>query len=199
MSSSKINEADLISTHVKDSLQAIDCVEALKNEIIKIVDICETTSRAGGTIYAFGNGGSACEAIHLVEELVARYLMERPGIKAQHFLDTAVVTCWGNDYDYQQAFSRQAETHVEAKDVVFAFSTSGNSLNVLNGIEAANKKGAKTILIGGKDGGKAKDLVTIPLIVNAPRTMRIQEAHLLIVHLICHLLENRLFPEKAVA
>lgn len=191
------NEKDIIQSHVSDSLEAIKAVYSIEADILKAVDACEKTVKSGGVIYAYGNGGSACEAIHLVEELVARYLMERPGIRAQHFLDGATMTCWGNDYDFIDSFKRQVETFVTEKDTVFAFSTSGNSENILRSLKAAKERGATTILMGGRDGGKAKALSDIPLIINAPRTMRIQEAHMLIVHLLVHLLENRLHPEKA--
>ena len=190
-------EKDIFHGHVSDSVEAIKAVYKLESDLIRAVDACEKAARNGGVIYAFGNGGSACEAIHLVEELVARYLMERPGIRAQHFLDGATLTCWGNDYDFIDSFKRQVETFVTEKDVVFAFSTSGNSENILRALNSAKSLGATTILMGGKTGGKAKELASIPLVVDAPRTMRIQEAHMLIVHLICHLLENRLYPEKA--
>lgn len=192
-----VSEKDIFATHQRQSVAAIEAVKEIESELYRAVDLCEKCARSGGVIYAFGNGGSACEAIHLVEELVARYLMERPGIRAQHFLDSATTTCWGNDYNFLDAFKRQVETFVTEKDVVVAFSTSGNSENIIRALNAANNKNAKSILLGGKDGGKCKDLVTVPLIVNAPRTMRIQEAHMLLVHLICHLLENRLYPEKA--
>ncbi len=192
-----ISEKELFTTHVADCVKAIEAVSKIESDIIKAVEACEKTANSGGAIYAFGNGGSACEAIHLVEELVARYLMERPGIRAQHFLDGATMTCWGNDYDFLDSFKRQVETFVTEKDTVFAFSTSGNSENILRALSAAKAKGATTILMGGKGGGKAKALTDIPLIIDAPRTMRIQEAHMLVVHLLCHLLENRLHPEKA--
>ena len=192
-----ISEKSIFQTHLADSLEAIKAVGKLEADLIRAVDACEESTKNGGVIYAFGNGGSACEAIHLVEELVARYLMERPGIRAQHFLDGSTLTCWGNDYDFVDVFKRQVETFVTEKDVVFAFSTSGNSENILRALKAAKDKGATTILMGGRDGGKAKGLSTLSLIIDAPRTMRIQEAHMLIVHLICHLLENRLYPEKA--
>lgn len=192
-----LSEKELFQTHVSDCVEAIKAVYDLETDIFKVVDACEKTARSGGVIYAFGNGGSACEAIHLVEELVARYLMERPGIRAQHFLDGATMTCWGNDYDFIDSFKRQVETFVTEKDTVFAFSTSGNSENILRSLKSAKDLGATTVLMGGKGGGKAKALSDIPLIVEAPRTMRIQEAHMLIVHMIVHLLENRLYPEKA--
>lgn len=192
-----VNEKQLFQQHLEDSVFAINAVKEIEKDLFQVIDLCEQCSKSGGTIYAFGNGGSACEAIHLVEELVARYLMERPGIRAQHFLDPAIATCWGNDYDFLDTFKRQVDTFVNPNDVVFAFSTSGNSVNILRALESVKKIGAKSVLMGGRDGGKALALVDVPLIVKAPRTMRIQEAHMLMVHLICHLLENRLYPEKA--
>ena len=163
-----ISEKDLFQSHLAASLEAIRSVSKLEEDLLRTVDACEKCVNSGGVIYAFGNGGSACEAMHLVEELVARYLMERPGIKAQHFLDSSTLTCWGNDYNFNDGFRRQTETFVTSKDVVFAFSTSGNSENVLRALEVARQKGATVILMGGRDGGKAKALSTIPLIVDAP-------------------------------
>src|SRR5688572_17588629 len=85
------------------------------------------TFRSGGRLYACGNGGSACDAMHLVEELVARYRMDRPGLPAHHLMDAPTLTCWSNDYEFATAFRRQVETLVGPQDVLVALSTSGNS------------------------------------------------------------------------
>lgn len=154
------------------------CAERLKHVLEK-----------GGTIYTMGNGGSACEAMHLTEELVARYKKERPGFKSVHFHDAGTLTCWANDYDYQTAFARQVETFVSANDALIAFSTSGNSANIVNALESAKKTKALCIGFLGKDGGKAKDLCDLSLIVPHAETARIQEAHLLFLHCICEHLE----------
>jgi D-sedoheptulose 7-phosphate isomerase len=195
----KYPEADLIEQHVTESAEAVRSVKALSSEIVQCVDLFEACHKNGGTIYAFGNGGSACEAMHLVEELVARYFMERPGIRSQHFLDPSTMTCWGNDYDFLDVFKRQAEVFLTDRDVVVAFSTSGNSENILRGIAAAKEKGSKVVLLGGKEGGKAKAYADLSILIpsTSPTSARIQEAHILIVHLLVHLLENRLFPDKA--
>lgn len=148
------------------------------------------TVKSGGTIYACGNGGSACDAAHLSEELVARYKRERPGIKAMHFGDPGTLTCWGNDYDYATAFERQAQTFCAANDTLVAISTSGNSANILKATAAARAKGCRVIGLTGKDGGKLKDACDFAIVVPAKETERIQEAHITIIHIWCELLET---------
>ena len=132
--------------------------------------------------------------MHLAEELVARYKKERPGIRAQHLCDAGTITCWGNDYNFTDIFARQVETHLTPKDVLIVFSTSGNSENILRAMSAANKVGATTIGLLGKNGGKAKTLAKHSLVVESEVTAHIQEAHLVVVHMLCEVLENLLFP-----
>ncbi|HVG46503.1 MAG TPA: SIS domain-containing protein, partial [Longimicrobium sp.] len=126
--------------------------------------------RAGNRLYACGNGGSACDAMHLVEELVARYKRDRPGLPAHHLLDAATLTCWSNDYDFASAFSRQVETMARPGDVLVAISTSGSSPNVLRAVEAGNAAGAVTIGLTGRDGGRMRGLCTDVLVVPAQAT-----------------------------
>lgn len=153
------------------------------------------TFRAGGRLYACGNGGSACDAMHLVEELVARYKMDRPGLPAHHLLDAATLTCWSNDYEYASAFRRQVDTLVGPQDVLVAISTSGNSPNVVLAAEAARKRGAWVLGLTGESGGRlaefSSELVTVPSGVTA----RIQEGHITLIHLWCELVEEILFAE----
>lgn len=144
----------------------------------------------GGTIYACGNGGSACDAAHLVEELVARYKRNRPGIRAMHFMDAGMLTCWGNDIGFDDAFARYAETFCTARDILVAISTSGNSNNVLKAVEAAKAKGTKVIVLTGKDGGKLAPLGDVSLVVPSQATERIQEVHITCIHIWCELLET---------
>ncbi|MBX7144946.1 MAG: SIS domain-containing protein [Oligoflexia bacterium] len=152
--------------------------------------ILAKTIGAGGTIYACGNGGSACDAAHLTEELVARYKRERPGIRAMHFGDLGVLTCWSNDYEYKSAFERQALTFCGPKDCMIGISTSGNSENVLRALSAAKSKGSACIALLGKDGGKIKSACNLSLVVPAQDTERIQETHITIIHIWCELLET---------
>lgn len=170
---------------------------ALVSQSEKIVTIAEALINCvknGGCIYSCGNGGSACDAMHLTEELVARYLRERPGIRAQHFCDPSTITCWANDYAYNQVFERQAQTHLTDKDALVVFSTSGKSESILRALAAANQKGALTVALLGKGGGQAKALAKHSLIVASDTTARIQEAHISIVHVLCDLIERTLYP-----
>jgi D-sedoheptulose 7-phosphate isomerase len=151
--------------------------------------------RAGGRLYACGNGGSACDAMHLVEELVARYKRERPGLPAHHLMDAATLTCWSNDYEYATAFRRQVEAMVRPGDVLVAISTSGNSANIVATVEPARERGALTIGLAGKDGGRLRELCEEILIVPSDATERIQEGHITVIHLICDLVERMLFGD----
>jgi len=155
--------------------------------------------RAGGRLYACGNGGSACDAMHLVEELVARYKRERPGLPAHHLMDAATLTCWSNDYDYASAFRRQVEAMVRPGDVLVAISTSGNSENVLATVAPARERGALTIGLAGKDGGRLRELCEEILIVPSDATERIQEGHITVIHLLCDLVERMLFGDMRPA
>lgn len=151
--------------------------------------------RAGKRLYACGNGGSACDAMHLVEELVARYKRDRPGLPAHHLMDAPTLTCWSNDYDFASAFRRQVEALARPGDVLVAISTSGNSPNVLQAVEAACAGGVVVIGLTGRDGGRMREMCDEALVVPAQATERIQEAHITIIHLLCELLERTLFPE----
>lgn len=180
------------------SQQAGNTLSSLANqkaEILSIADALQTVVEKGGRIYTLGNGGSACDAMHFAEELVARYLRERPGIRAQHLIDSGTMTCWANDYDFDTVFSRQVETLVEARDAVVGFSTSGNSTNILNAIEAGNKLGATTVGLTGKDGGRIKEIASHSIVVSSSLTSHIQEAHIAIVHMLCDIIEQRVFPD----
>jgi D-sedoheptulose 7-phosphate isomerase len=148
------------------------------------------TAKSGGTIFSCGNGGSTCDAMHLTEELVARYKRNRAGIRAMHFMDPSVLTCWGNDFSYESAFERYAETFCTDKDALIAISTSGNSANVLAAVKAAKARGTKVIGLAGKDGGKLATECDLTLIVPSQATERIQEVHITIIHAWCELLET---------
>jgi len=152
------------------------------------------TIRAGGTIYSCGNGGSACDAMHFTEELVARFKRERPGIRAVHFHDPGTLTCWSNDYSFETVFERQVKTFCGPHDTLVGFSTSGNSGNVVAAVQAARALGTRTIGMLGRQGGRLAPLCDIPLIVPAEETERIQEAHITFVHILCELIETA--PEQ---
>ncbi len=166
-------------------------------QVLRMADAVADAFRAGNRLYACGNGGSACDAMHLVEELVARYKRERPGLPAHHLIDGPTLTCWANDYDWDSVFQRQVETLVRPGDVLVALSTSGNSMNVIRAVEAAHARGAVTLGLLGRDGGRLAGLCTQSIVVPAQATERIQEGHITIIHLLCELVERTLFFPEA--
>ena len=142
----------------------------------------------------FGNGGSAADAQHIAAELVNRFELERMALPAIALTtDSSVLTSIANDYDYSKVFARQVEALAEEGDVVIGISTSGSSLNVIKGIEVAREKGAKTIGLTGKNGAELARSADLVLRVPSNDTPRIQEAHITILHIICYLIEKKLF------
>jgi D-sedoheptulose 7-phosphate isomerase len=153
--------------------------------------------RDGHKLLAFGNGGSASDAQHLCAELAGRYVRERPGLPALALTaNTSDLTAIGNDYGYDRVFARLVEAHGAAGDVAVAISTSGNSANVLEAVAAARQRGLATIGLCGRGGGKLTGCVDVPIIVPSDRTPRIQEAHIAIIHVLCELVDDALFPEE---
>ncbi|HLD29600.1 MAG TPA: SIS domain-containing protein [bacterium] len=147
----------------------------------------------GKKILVFGNGGSAADSLHFVGELVCRFEKERGPLKAIALpANVSSLTAIGNDYDFSQVFSRQIEAMGDKGDAAVGITTSGNSPNVRLGILQARKKGLKTILLSGKDGGKMRGLADIEIIIPGNRTCRIQECHILIIHIWCELIDKNL-------
>jgi D-sedoheptulose 7-phosphate isomerase len=139
---------------------------------------------AGGRVFTFGNGGSAADAQHFAEELVGRFKRERRPLPAQSLsADGSLLTCIGNDYAFDDVFERQVQGFVRPGDVVIGFSTSGRSANVVAGLRAAREAGAKTVLFGGGDGGPAAALADHALVVPSTSTARVQEMHVLLLHM----------------
>jgi len=152
---------------------------------------------SGKKLVLFGNGVSAADAKHIAAELLNKLKLERSALAALAFTtDTSILTSVANDYDYSRVFARQVEALVQEGDVVIGISTSGSSLNVLKGIEAAKEKGARTIGFTGKGGGKLVQIADLTVEVPSSDTPRIQEAHITILHIICFLVERELFGEK---
>lgn len=150
--------------------------------------------RAGGTVFFFGNGGSAADAQHIAAELAGRYLRERPGLPGLALTtNTSCLTAVSNDYGYDHVFARQLLAIAKSGDVAVGISTSGNSTSVLRAVEAAREKKLITISMTGASGGKLKPLVDHCLCVASDNAARIQEAHILIGHILCEIVEEDLF------
>jgi D-sedoheptulose 7-phosphate isomerase len=182
-----------IENYASSASEAVASVAKHAELLSELIDRLVECVQAGNRIYSCGNGGSACDSMHLTEELVARYLRERPGIAAHHLQDAGTITCWSNDYEYETAFKRQVETLVRDGDFFFAFSTSGNSKNVCLALEAAKKQNAGTVLLSGGTGGAARSHADFSIIIDSSTTSHVQEAHITLVHIICDLLEQKLF------
>jgi phosphoheptose isomerase len=151
--------------------------------------------KQGGKILVCGNGGSAADAQHLAGELVGRFEVEREGVPCIALTtDSSVLTAWANDYSYETVFARQVNALGRKEDVLVAISTSGVSKNIICAVEAAKKKGLKTIALTGKDGGTLKKMDEVfSIVVPSHQTSRIQEVHITIIHIWCKLIEGALF------
>lgn len=160
-------------------------IEELLPQIDDVVRTLISAYEAGGRVYTFGNGGSAADSLHFAEELVARFKRERRPLPAQSLAaDPTVLTCIANDYEFDELFARQVRAFARAGDVVIGFTTSGSSANVVRGLAAAQEAGAKTVLFGGGKGTPASDHADVALVVPADVTARVQEMHVLLLHLV---------------
>ncbi len=170
--------------------------EENKTAIVHTAETIAESLRAGHKVLLFGNGGSAADAQHLAAELVGRSGPDRAPLAAMSLsTDTSILTAVGNDYGYNHVFARQITALGKAGDTAIAISTSGNSLNVIEGIDAASTKGLFTVGFTGETGGKMKDRVGVLFRVPSRQTPRIQEAHILLGHILCELIDRQLFPE----
>ena len=168
-----------------------DFSDELVARVAQFAEKSATALRAGGKLVFFGNGGSAADALHLAGELVVRLRTERPGLAALALTaNPSVLTATGNDYGFEQIFSRQIESLIAAQDVLVALSTSGNSPNVVRGVEAGRARGAFLVGFTGETGGTLAHKVDLLLNVPSRDPQRIQEAHITIGHIACSLIEQ---------
>jgi D-sedoheptulose 7-phosphate isomerase len=188
---------DVILSILEASITAKrSCVESNLDNIIKAADMLTTCMATGGKVLIFGNGGSAADAQHLAAEFVNRFQIERPPLAAIALTtDTSVLTSIGNDYHFDDIFSKQIRALGKKGDIAWGLSTSGNSPNVVKAVKTAQKIGIATLCMTGRGGELAKcaDLV---FAVPSDTTARIQETHITLGHILCELLERKLYPEE---
>jgi D-sedoheptulose 7-phosphate isomerase len=166
--------------------------------IVQLARLIASAFREGHKLLLFGNGGSATDASHLAAEFVGRYHRNRAALPAIALgTDLAALTCIANDYDYTEVFARQIQAHGRKGDIAIAISTSGNSPNVLKGVEAAKALGLTTVGWTGAGGGKLAKVVDHALIVPSTVTARIQECHITLGHVLCELVEEGLFGQAS--
>jgi len=186
---------DRIRAELKESVEIKNLVaRSLAPQIEQAAKIMIEAIKAGNKILFFGNGGSAADAQHLAAELIGRYRKDRRSLPAIALsTDTSILTSLSNDYGFEVVFAKQVEGLAKSGDIAFGISTSGNSRNVLEGIEKAKELGCKTIGLLGCDGGRIGEVVDISIIVPCKITPRIQESHITIGHILCSLIEQELF------
>lgn len=190
---------DFIRQEIKASLAAKEAV--LKDEnMLQIIERVAQHSidslNRGRKILVAGNGGSAADAQHIAGELVSRFYYDRPALPAIALtVDTSILTAIGNDYGYEDVFSRQLEALAQEGDVFLAISTSGNSKNILKAIKVAKERRIKVVGLTGQNGGEMKAMCDEIIMVPSSVTPRIQECHILIGHIICALIEAKIFPK----
>lgn len=180
---------ELLQEHVDVMLE----LAALEHDIAALAERILACLQAGRKVCWMGNGGSAADSQHLAAEFVGRFRRERAGLPSLALTtDTSVLTAVANDYGYEQVFARQVEALCVPEDVVVGLSTSGNSLNVVRGLQAARRLGAYTIGLTGRSGGLVAAAADRSVAVPSANTARIQEAHILIGHLLCELVDREM-------
>ena len=168
------------------------------DRIVQVATLIANAFRKGNKVLLFGNGGSSTDAAHIAAEFVGRYQRERTPLPAIALAtDIAAITCIANDYGYDELFARQVRAHGQKGDIAIGISTSGNSPNVLKGVEAARGCGLTTIAWTGANGGKLAGLVDYPFIVPSTVTSRIQESHITLGHVLCELVEDHLLGKAS--
>lgn len=186
-----LNESSETKLKIKDQLA---------DEILKAVDILVSAYKDGNKLLLCGNGGSAADCQHIATELMIRlsHHIQRPALPAVALTtDTSNLTAGGNDIGFENVFARNVEGLGNRGDVLLAISTSGNSPNVVKAVEMAHSKGMIVFGFLGGNGGKLKSVVDLPLVVPSSNTQRIQEGHITIAHIICELVEDKLFDDKS--
>ena len=187
----------IIAETLEQSSKIIADLYNLSNEINKTANLIVNALAKNKKIIIIGNGGSAADAQHIAAEFLGRYKIKRKSIPAIALTsNSSTTTAIANDYDFSDVFSRQCESLVSKGDVVIGISTSGNSQNVIKGLKISKKNGGLTIGLLGNKGGKIKNIVDMSLVVNATSVPRIQEAHRVIYHIICEIVEEELVKNE---
>ncbi|MCF8368602.1 MAG: D-sedoheptulose 7-phosphate isomerase [Bacteroidales bacterium] len=190
----RIKESIQESIQLKQNiLEDISLLEIIQD----IADVCSETFSNGGKVLFCGNGGSAADAQHLAAELSGRFYFDREPLFAEALhVNSSYVTAVANDYSYDEIFARLVRAKGKSGDILIGLSTSGNSANIVKAFETANEKGLITVAITGETGGEMKDLSDYIIRVPSTDTPRIQEAHIMIGHIICELIETKLFSKS---
>ena len=178
---------------INDSVRTLESLKNLEREVSRAADLIEQCLRTGNKLLVCGNGGSAADASHFATELVVRFAKDRRALSAICLAsDSGIFTAAGNDYGFDEIFARQVAAFGVAGDVLICLTTSGKSKNVVRALQEAKARQMKTIALLGRDGGSTVGIADLDLLVKSDSTARVQEAHQLLLHVLCEIIESRL-------
>jgi len=187
------NPSEILQRALQDAAATFQSLVRLEKQVGEAADLIADCLRKGNKILACGNGGSAADAADFCTEFACRFERDRRPYPALNLTDSgSLITATGNDYAFDEIFARQVRAFGSPGDLLVAITTSGNSKNVRRALEEAKEGGLKTISLLGRDGGSARNLADIDLIVTGNRTARIQEAHKFLLHVLCEICEDRI-------
>jgi D-sedoheptulose 7-phosphate isomerase len=185
--------SDILKNAVAAATKTLKSLSGLDAQVAKAADVIEQCLRSGNKLLVCGNGGSASDAAHFATEFVVRFMKDRPAYPALCLTgDGGLLTAAGNDYGFDEIFARQVAAFGLPGDVLICLTTSGNSRNVKRALEEAKARKLKTITFLGRDGGSTVGMADVDLLVASDSTARIQEAHQLLLHVLCETIESRL-------
>jgi D-sedoheptulose 7-phosphate isomerase len=185
--SSNLNRA------IDDSVRTLESLKNLERQVSRALDLVEQCLRAGNKLLVCGNGGSAADASHFATELVVRFAKDRRALPAICLTsDSGILTAAGNDYGFDEIFARQVAAFGAPGDVLICLTTSGKSKNVVRALQEAKARQMKSIGLLGRDGGSTVGIADLDLLVKSDSTARVQEAHQLLLHVLCEIIEARL-------
>ena len=184
---SNLNEA------ISSSVQTLESLKNLEREVSRAADLIEQCLRAGNKLLVCGNGGSAADASHFATEFVVRFVKDRSALPAICLAsDSGILTAAGNDYGFEEVFARQVAAFGVPGDVLICLTTSGKSKNLIRALQEAKTRQLKTIAFLGRDGGFTVGVADLDLLVKSESTARVQEAHQLLLHVLCEIIDSRL-------
>jgi len=178
---------------INDSVRTLESLKNLEREVSRAADLIEQCLCTGNKLLVCGNGGSAADASHFATELVVRFAKDRRALPAICLAsDSGILTAAGNDYGFDEIFARQVSAFGVPGDVLICLTTSGKSKNVVRALQEAKARQMKTITLLGRDGGLTVGIADLDLLVKSDSTARVQEAHQLLLHVLCEIIESRL-------
>jgi phosphoheptose isomerase len=185
--------SSILNRTINESVRTLKSLKDVEPQLSRAADLIDQCLRAGNKLLVCGNGGSAADASHFATELVVRFANDRTALPAICLAsDSGILTATANDYGFDEIFSRQVAAFAQSGDVLICLTTSGRSKNLIRALEEAKARKLKTIAFLGRDGGSTIGIADIDLLVKSDSTARVQEAHQLLLHVLCEIIEARL-------